>query len=92
MLNELIDSKGLAIEKIDQLVSEYSKSKVFVNLDNFESSVNSIQKLLDNNDFGSVSVIQNLKRFFQMHSESPSLISTYHKDLLHKNGTNHFTD
>ena len=53
VLNELIDSKGLAIEKIDQLVSEYSKSKAFVNLDNFQSKLNSIQKLLDKNDFSS---------------------------------------
>ena len=63
ILNKLIDSKGLAIEKIDQLVSEYSKSKAFVNLDNFESELNSIQKLLDNNDFVSaISDAENLRK------------------------------
>ena len=51
VLNELIESKGLAIEKMDELVSNYSGAKDFINLKDFDSKLSSIQNLIQNNDF-----------------------------------------
>jgi len=52
-LNELIERKGLAIEKMDSLIAIYEESKVFVNLVDFDSSIKGIMKLIEESDFDS---------------------------------------
>ena len=61
-LNGLLESKGLAVEKMDALIDLYSESKEFVNLVDFDSDLNGIMKLIEENDFESaITKVDNLE-------------------------------